>query len=67
MTDFNPEVSSDTAAPALTVEDAIANLRGTDLSLRYYAAWWLGKFRVSEPAVVDALIEALDDKADRTE
>ena len=67
MTDFNPEVSSDTAAPALTVEDAIANLRGTDLSLRYYAAWWLGKFRVSEPAVVDALIEALDDEADRTE
>lgn len=66
MQDFNPEASSEAAAP-LTVEEAIANLRGTDLSLRYYAAWWLGKFRVSSSTVVDALIEALEDEADRTE
>jgi phycocyanobilin lyase alpha subunit len=67
MSDFSPEASNEAASPAMTVEEAIANLRGEDLSLRYYAAWWLGKFRVSEPAVVDALIEALDDEADRTE
>ena len=55
------------AATGLTVEQAIANLRSPDLSLRYYAAWWLGKFRVREPAAVDALIAALEDEADRTE
>ncbi len=52
---------------ALTVEQAIANLRHPDLSLRYYAAWWLGKFRVAEPLAVDALIQALQDDDDRTE
>lgn len=51
----------------LTVEQAIANLRHEDLSLRYYAAWWLGKFRVRESAAVEALIAALEDEADRTE
>lgn len=51
----------------LTLEQAIANLSHPDLSLRYYAAWWLGKFATGEPAVVDALIAALDDEADRTE
>lgn len=67
MQDFSQEAPNEAAAPPLTVEEALANLRGADLSLRYYAAWWLGKFRVSEPAVVDALIEALEDEADRTE
>lgn len=52
---------------SLTVEQAIANLTHPDLSLRYYAAWWLGKFRVSEPAAIDALIVALEDESDRTE
>ena len=66
MPDFSPEASNDAASPQLSVEEAIANLRGIDLSLRYYAAWWLGKFRVSSSAVVDALIEALEDEADRT-
>lgn len=51
----------------LTVEGAIANLQGIDLGLRVYAAWWLGRFRVNEPAAVEALIMALDDEADRTE
>lgn len=53
--------------PALTVEQAIANLAGSDTGLRYYAAWWLGRFRVNEPAVVDALLVALEDETDRTE
>ena len=51
---------------ALTAEQAIANLQHEDLSLRYYAAWWLGRFRVRTPAAVDALIMALEDEADRT-
>ena len=59
------ELEANTAA--LTVEQAIANLHSSDLSLRYYAAWWLGKFRVRQPAAVDALIAALEDEADRTE
>ncbi len=53
-------------SPSLTKEQAIANLQSQDLSLRYYAAWWLGKFRVREEAAVDNLIAALEDEADRT-
>lgn len=53
--------------PHLTPELAIANLQSSDLSLRYYAAWWLGKFRVSQLDAVDGLIAALEDEADRTE
>jgi phycocyanobilin lyase alpha subunit len=55
------------SAEALTVEQAIAHLSHPDTSLRYYAAWWLGKFRVSDPAAVDALIAALRDESDRIE
>lgn len=51
----------------LTVEQALANMRSGDSGLRYYAAWWLGKFRVNEPAAIEALIEALEDESDRTE
>ncbi len=51
---------------SLTVEQAIANLQGGDLGLRFYAAWWLGRFRVCEPAAVTGLIKALEDEADRT-
>jgi phycocyanobilin lyase alpha subunit len=51
----------------LTVEQAIANLQHEELGRRYYAAWWLGKFRISEPEAVDALLLALEDKSDRTE
>ncbi|MEJ1930237.1 HEAT repeat domain-containing protein [Nostoc sp. NIES-2111] len=53
--------------PQLTPELAIANLRSSDLSLRYYAAWWLGKYRVKERSAVNGLIAALEDEADRTE
>ena len=58
---------SSVAGEPLTLEKAIANLVDPDVSLRYYAAWWLGKFAPSEPRVVDALILALDDEEDRTE
>ncbi len=51
----------------LTPAQAIENLRSLDLGLRVYAAWWLGKFRVNQPGVVERLIEALEDEADRTE
>lgn len=53
--------------PSLTVDQAIANLSGQDLGLRFYAAWWLGKFRVREPAAIAGLIQALQDEDDRTE
>ncbi|MBD2298275.1 HEAT repeat domain-containing protein [Nostoc sp. FACHB-87] len=53
--------------PQLTPDIAIANLQSPDLSLRYYAAWWLGKFRVNRADAVDGLIAALKDEADRTE
>lgn len=51
---------------SLTVEQAIANLQGDDLGLRVYAAWWLGRFRVSDPAAVESLIKALADDDDQT-
>jgi phycocyanobilin lyase subunit alpha len=62
-----PSSESSAEASALTVEEAIANLTHPDLSLRYYAAWWLGKFRVQDPLAIEALIAALDDESDRTE
>ena len=52
---------------SLTVERAIANLKDGERGDRYYAAWWLGRFRVSEPAAVEALIAALADDQNRTE
>ena len=61
------ESSQPSGGPSLTVEQAIANLQQQeDLGLRYYAAWWLGKFRVSETAAIDALLAALNDEADRS-
>ena len=67
MQESNPEVDSETNSPSLTVEQAIANLTHEDLGLRYYAAWWLGKFQIKTPAAIEALIAALEDEADRTE
>ena len=50
----------------LTVEQAIANLQQKeDLGARYYAAWWLGKFRVKEPEAIATLLMALEDEQDR--
>jgi len=58
--------SDDQSGGSLTKEQAVINLQGEDLGLRVYAAWWLGRFRVDAPEVIDALIEALKDEADRT-
>lgn len=52
---------------SLTLEQAIANLRHEDLSLRYYAAWWIGRFRVREPEAIQALIDLLQEEGDRTD
>lgn len=50
----------------LTVEQAIANLQQKeDLGARYYAAWWLGKFRVKDPEAIAVLLTALEDEQDR--
>ncbi|AFZ33871.1 PBS lyase HEAT domain protein repeat-containing protein [Stanieria cyanosphaera PCC 7437] len=69
MSDFNSELVTDNSSDhsaALTVEQAIANLlQKQDLGLRYYAAWWLGRFRVRKPEVIDALLIALEDESDR--
>jgi phycocyanobilin lyase subunit alpha len=54
------------ANKTLTIEEAIADLNGEDRGSRYYAAWWLGRFRVKEPEAISALIAALDDVGDRT-
>lgn len=50
----------------ITPEIAIANLeQQEDLGQRYYAAWWLGRFRVKDPRAIQALIMALEDSQDR--
>ncbi len=54
------------AESALTVDQAIANLSGPDQGARYYAAWWLGRFRVKQPEAIQALITALADESDLT-
>ncbi|MBD0386788.1 MAG: HEAT repeat domain-containing protein [Nostoc sp. C3-bin3] len=59
-------IGNNTEGASLTVEQAIANLEGADLGLRFYAAWWLGRFRISEAAAVTALIKALKDEANKT-
>ncbi len=54
------------SAEQLTVQTAIANLnQKEDLGSRYYAAWWLGKFRVREEQAIEALLLALEDESDR--
>lgn len=69
-TEENSNSTSATSEPiqgeSLTVEQAIANLKDSDLGLRFYAAWWLGRFRVNEAEAVIRLIAALEDEDDRT-
>lgn len=61
---MNDETKSE--AEQLTVEKAIANLKQRDdLGARYYAAWWLGKFRIKDPEAIATLIMALEDEQDR--
>lgn len=63
---FSPTGSPVGDESSLTIEQAITNLRGSDPGLRYYAAWWLGRFRVNTPEAIVALIDSLRDEADRT-
>lgn len=71
MAEFNVEEWDESAAApspegeSLTVERAITNLQSGDSGSRYYAAWWLGRFRVRTPEAVNALIAALSDETDR--
>lgn len=66
MTMTSADTQPESGAPQLTVSQAIANLKQTaDPGDRYYAAWWLGRFRVREPAAVSALLDALQDESDR--
>lgn len=54
-------------AESWTKEQAIANLKQTeDNGLRYYAAWWVGKFRIRDESVIQALLSALNDQNDRS-
>jgi phycocyanobilin lyase alpha subunit len=62
----SPPVEGSAGGEALTIEQAIAALRGDDWGRRYYAAWWLGRFRVRLPEAIEALIATLSDEADRT-
>ena len=61
-----PESQTSTDEKKLTVEEAIADLTGTDSGARYYAAWWLGRFRVKDQAAIAALVQALADETDRS-
>jgi phycocyanobilin lyase subunit alpha len=64
--DFDEILPPTTENQPLTVEQAIANLTSPDHGDRYYAAWWLGRFRVRTPEAVEALIATLVDESDRT-
>jgi phycocyanobilin lyase subunit alpha len=55
------------SSPQITVEQAIDNLIGPDLGLRFYSAWWLGKFQVKSPLAIERLTQGLKDLDDRTE
>ena len=50
---------------SLSVDEAAERLRGSDISQRYYAAWYLGF--LGSPLGVESLIEALKDESDRTD
>jgi phycocyanobilin lyase subunit alpha len=63
---MNGPAQPNPTSESLTIEQAIQNLQGEDLGLRFYAAWWLGKFRVVDPVAIQLLIQALEDDADRT-
>ena len=52
--------------PILSAESAIAALAEDDDQIRYYAAWWVGRFRVKEPAAIAALIAALQEESEQT-
>jgi phycocyanobilin lyase subunit alpha len=61
-----PEPEPTQYAEAFTLESARDHLKGDDAGLRFYAAWWFGKFKVSDAEAIELLIEALEDDRDRT-
>lgn len=62
----NPQQLVNAEGEPLTVNQALENLRQTaDGGLRYYAAWWLGRFRIAEPEAIALLVAALNDDRDR--
>jgi phycocyanobilin lyase alpha subunit len=61
-----PPTGESKGGESLTIDSAITNLSSADLGLRFYAAWWLGRFRVTEPRAIALLIKALADEDDRT-
>jgi phycocyanobilin lyase subunit alpha len=68
MSDFNNsnDAANSAEAAQLTLPQAIANLnQKVDLGARYYAAWWLGKFRIKDSEAIAALLTALEDEQDR--
>jgi phycocyanobilin lyase subunit alpha len=64
LLDENSTPSQD--SPQLTVESAIANLTSADPGQRYYASWWLGRFRINTSEAINGLIATLSDETDRT-
>ena len=59
--------SNSDSESTLTLETALIDLKQKqDLGKRYYAAWWLGKFRIKEEKAINALVEALEDRQDRS-
>jgi phycocyanobilin lyase subunit alpha len=60
------DLDAPTGEETLTIDQAIVNLQCPDLGKRYYASWWLGRFRINTPEAVDALISTLADESDRT-
>ena len=65
MSEQSQNAPSD-GAPQLTAKQAIANLQQTqDSGDRYYAAWWIGRFRLDTPEAIEALLAALADDQDR--
>ncbi len=69
-----PQAPTGEADPTPVFMEMVAQLSQADTSLRYYAAWWLGKFGQQAQVTpelrakaVTALISALADQADRTE
>ncbi len=54
-------------SPAYTLAQALNQLQQTeDPSARYYAAWWLGRFRVNRDEALKGLVETLKDESDRS-
>lgn len=51
----------------LTLDQALINIKQTvDPGLRYYAAWWLGRMRVTSSEAIESLLAALQDATDRS-